>query len=361
MAKYILVLLIFSLCVSTAQSTGSTSLLEALEFVTTDTDYISFTNWEQLKTYEGLANLSSQNSLEERRAFYQSLLEAQAAASAHGVSSILAFDHAEMWGWDTLDLRWEITLQVDGPPVYVLALQKDFDTTRLENLLVNRNYQKTTVEDVDLYSHKLEFADWVLGELSILNIAILRNKNMLVLSSAPESVQAVLTADGHEPSLKQDLYRRALNPLGDVASAILTLGTWCSELSFEGIKQTFLEQGMSEEAIDKIQEQIGSSPFHPYVSFALGYRYEDDQPLGVVVMDYADAPTAQADLEARRMEAEEGLSLRVNLPYRAAVFEVQEARVEDTVLVLELLPFNSQPKRLFEMVYTRDMSFAACP
>jgi hypothetical protein len=57
-----------------AQNADSASLLEALEFVTSDTKYVSFTNWELIKTYEGVAELSGQDAFDKRSEFYNSLL-----------------------------------------------------------------------------------------------------------------------------------------------------------------------------------------------------------------------------------------------------------------------------------------------
>jgi hypothetical protein len=354
-AKYLLGLLSFLLCLSTAQNVDSASLLEALEFVTADTSYIYFTDWERLKDYQGVAELSGQDTLGQRTEFYQSLVKDQATASVHGANSAVAYDHTELWGWDTVDLRWELNVTTEGPSVYVLALRKDFELKPLKGLLEAREYAKTSLQGADLYHHELDFeADWVLGELSIFNIAIMPDQKILVLSSSLESVQTVLAAYGRALSANRDLYTRAVKPLGKVASAILTLGTLCSDLSFAALVQPLLERGVSREVIDEMSEGLESSALHPYLAFALGYRYENSQPLGVMVMTYSDAALAQADLELRRMAATEGLSLQTNLPYREAVFELQEAQVEDTSVLLELRPINNQPRRLFDMVYARD-------
>lgn len=356
MAKYLAIISGFTFCLVIAQP--SVPLLEVLEFATLDTEYIYFTNWELIKTYEGVPSLSGQDSLEKRLKLYKSMLDRQAAASAHGLD-VASYDLTKLWGWDSVDLRWEAFLVQDSPPVYVLALRKNFDKMSLEKLLKERNYQKIRFKAYDLYSRKLDFkADWVLGELTLFNLAILQNK-ILVLSSSLESIQKVLST--YKQNQNTSIYQRVLEPLGEVAAAILSPGALCSDLSFANMVEYWLNQGVSEDVIEAMKEQMESSSLHPYLSFALGYRYENNRPLGMVVIDYGDELLAQVDLEKRRLAASEGMSLLANLPYQDIAFELEEARVEDTAVVLEMRPFNDQPRRLFELLYTRDMSFAACP
>jgi hypothetical protein len=79
------------------------------------------------------------------------------------------------------------------------------------------------------------------------------------------------------------------------------------------------------------------------------------------VLHYANADHAQADLEPRRQLAQEGISLGTRQPYRETVFTVKEAFVEGSDLVLQVTPVNDMPQRLFRMIFTQDMLFAACP
>jgi hypothetical protein len=47
-------------------------------------------------------------------------------------------------------------------------------------------------------------------------------------------------------------------------------------------------------------------------------------------------------------------------PYPDTVFRVEDATVLDTTLVLEVAPADDIPRRLFQMIFARDMLFAAC-
>jgi hypothetical protein len=78
-------------------------------------------------------------------------------------------------------------------------------------------------------------------------------------------------------------------------------------------------------------------------------------------MDYATAGDAQSDLEPRRLLAEKGTSLATKAPYSQAVFSVSKASVEGSSLVLRVAPAGNVPRRLFDMVFRRDMLFAICP
>jgi len=94
---------------------------------------------------------------------------------------------------------------------------------------------------------------------------------------------------------------------------------------------------------------------------AIGYRYEDDQPVGMIGIYYSSAGSAENDLERRRLWAEEGTSFRVNVPIREAYFTVEDAYVKGSVLMLVVRPVNDMPRRLYHMVSSRDMVFALCP
>lgn len=69
---------------------------------------------------------------------------------------------------------------------------------------------------------------------------------------------------------------------------------------------------------------------------------------------------AAADLPGRRRLAEKGVSSRTHQPYARAVFAVVDATVDDSVVSLDVNPVDDQPRRLFQMVYARDMLFAVC-
>src|SRR5262249_12774843 len=100
---------------------------------------------------------------------------------------------------------------------------------------------------------------------------------------------------------------------------------------------------------------------HQYAALGIGYRDEHKAPVGVLVLHYAHAKDAAADLPIRRSIAQDGVSLVTARPYRDALFTLQGAAVIGSDLVLRLRPAGGLPRRLFDMVQQRDMSFALCP
>jgi hypothetical protein len=118
------------------------------------------------------------------------------------------------------------------------------------------------------------------------------------------------------------------------------------------------EQVQTQEANSKWLEQ---EQLKKYQALSLGYRYDANQLSAFIGFSYADAATAQADLEGRRKVMAEGISLVWRKPYRTSLFIVVEANVIDNVLLIKVDPLNSLPRRLFTAVDSRDLGFAACP
>ena len=113
-------------CGQSAVKKESSPLNQALAMAPADTDWFYFTDWSLIKKYEGYTDISSRDSLDRRMKFLLFGANVQAAtpmrqalASAYGVQHLK--NHAEVWGWDSTDLAWEITLEREGqPPLYVL-------------------------------------------------------------------------------------------------------------------------------------------------------------------------------------------------------------------------------------------------
>ena len=59
--------------------------------------------------------------------------------------------------------------------------------------------------------------------------------------------------------------------------------------------------------------------------------------------------------------APEGQSLVAQAPISERVFGLESASVAGSDLLLQVRPADDRPRRLFDMVYMRDMPFAGCP
>jgi len=118
----------------------------------------------------------------------------------------------------------------------------------------------------------------------------------------------------------------------------------------------------TEEVVEKLKALVAEPPqLFPYEALGVGYRTEMDHPLGLIVFHYSTPEAVTADLPIRRALAEGAFSQSRKAPYSEVSFTLVEASVEGKDVVLTVFPINDQPKRLFAMIHSRDMSFAGCP
>lgn len=349
-----------------------THLTQALALVPADSSRVYFTDWELIKGYEGFPELSSEDPMDERMAFLKAfvgdpasdMLPRQAVMSGFGNNRFAT--HAETWSWDSTDLVWEVSIERGSmPPAYVLQLRNDFDFGRLLELFDEREFSQSETLGVMIYSHDMDPGDeWLRkSEFGILNTAVLEEEQRLVLSSAIEGVQAILAVyKGDAKSLVEDPAAAAtVGRLGEMAAAFVGAGVAACMSSGDPL-QAWIGQEIGEEQLAQMKALVEERPpVHLYTALGLGYRYEDDKPVGLVVMHYPSADDAQADLEPRRRLAEEGISLAFKRPIREAVFTLEEASVEESDLLLRVRPVDDMPRRLLEIVFRRDMLFAGCP
>ena len=351
----------------TTSPTASTEYLtQALHFAPTDTRALYFTNWALIKAYKGVSALNSQSPMDARMEFLLSLNQDQAAPVVYGSRAFLRF--AEEWSWDSTDLLWEAMIDSEGSPVYILKLRDDFDLAPVLARFDERGFGQQMLDATTIYTHEIALAeDWfTIGELSIANTAVIAEAKILVLSSSLDGVQTVIERYQEKGSTLGDdqSVLATIAGLGEVAAAIVTPGSdTCRGLSFAAITQSLLQgEELSEEQIAELKTQLlGEAVFHTYSGFALGYRYEEEQPVGLVVMHYANAADAQADLDARRQAAEQGMSQATEQPFSEGVFTVDGAEVIGSELILRLRPYEDRPARLFQLFFYRDMAFAGCP
>ena len=330
-----------------------------------ETPFIAFTNWARIRADEGLEDLTSQSSLEERRALLLSTTTRQAAPSAFGASRFPL--PATVWGWDTADHVWEVNLVLDSfPPLWVIHLAEWVDIEALAGRFRDRGFSEEALLGAIVFRHPLDLtADWLrVTELAILNTAILLEERLLVMCSSPGGVEAVLAARaGEVPTWADVPWAVSLAQLIERVSGAVVLPGPSTCLSFSGsdVLSTLLSSapGEASRRLKALLEE--GSPLQPYVGLAAGYETQDGEAVGLFVLHYLTEEMAVADLPARKALAEEGVSVVTRAPYRESVFTVREATVEGTSVVLRVDPTNGQPSRLLHMVYRRDMVFAICP
>jgi hypothetical protein len=298
--------------------------------------------------------VTSQSPIEERTEVGLATTRVEAAASSFSLRYLLT--HAVLWGFDTMDFEWEAVVQ-SGPgglPVFILRFREGFDLAAVAARFDEREFTSEPIDGGVLRSHDLDLTeDWVRGsELAIRNTAFLDDGRTLVSSGDADAVRDVVAAAA-DPGARTLPALAVLESLTGASAAIVFVGDDTCDLYVP----TF---GSDEQETAARQELAEAGPLSRYGAMGVGYL-RDWEPVGRVVFGYADAATAAADLRGRRMLAEEGTSRRAAQPYAEAVFTLADAHVDEALLSLEVRPVDDMPRRLVEMVLTRDMLFAACP
>lgn len=365
----VLLVVIFLLVVPAGcgKGAGRGNLNKALAMMPADVEEVYFTDWALIKAYEGKQGVNSESSLEERFEFLKCTNERQAAASGFGTGHFYTF--AETWSWDTTDLEWEASSALARPTLYILKLRDDFDLSPVLARFEERGFEESTYRDTPIYSHDQNLLEeWFrgTGELAILNTAVIETEKLLVLSADIDAVHAVLDVyRGKATALGEDeAVRAAAGRLGEVAAAVLDQG-FCARTGAARILEDLRRIPESDrERVEELMERYGLDQdprIHQYEVLGMGYRQEDGKPLGLIVLQYAQADDAQADLEIRRQGIEEGHSIAFSGPYSERAFTLKDASVQGTSLVFQVNPVNEMPKRLFQMYFNLDLLFASCP
>ncbi|MBW7885235.1 MAG: hypothetical protein H3C34_21915 [Caldilineaceae bacterium] len=338
------------------------ALTTALGFTPAGATLLQFTNWSLIKQYESAGQVTSKSSMDARMDFLLSTTRQQAAASMFTGNYLR--NQAELWGWDTTDLLWEATIDGIGPPIHVLRLRADFNMAALMRRFEERDFSRSEEGDAVLYSHPLDLrVDWR-TDLAVFNAAVLPAQHILIHASSPEAVLAAVRASqGAIPTWAGlPAFTGTASALGETAAAVLAPGpSICAVFDPAMIVGAGDGAPLTATELEALKaERFGDGSLQPFLVFGVGYRSEAGRPLGVIAMRYLDAARAAADLAPRRRLAEEGLSLGANKPYAEVLFTVEDALANGPNLLLYVRPANDQPRRLFEMIYRRDLGFAAC-
>lgn len=344
--------------IGTASPQKANNLLDGLAVVPANIHEVYFTDWSRIKENENLETITSQSPIDERQKLIMATNKNQAAASRFATPKFAK--HADMWGWDTTDLDWEVTLISDGPPLYILKTRDDLDLAMIEANFKARDFTTSSYAGVTIYSHAMHLgADWLqASDLAILNTAIVPDRHLLVLSPAIAQVQAALDSiTGKQPSLKEnDAVLSTAQALGETSAATLLLGSaWCKGTDPASI----VGQRVKPDVAEKLRKQLAVQSLTPYEVLGVGYRSVAGKSLGIIVMRYADAQAASTALSARQQLLEQGTSVVTQQPY-SDMLKLQNATSDGANLIFTVQPRDDKPKRLFDMLLQRDLLFAAC-
>lgn len=362
----------------TAGLTVSGSLGEALTHAGPIPTSVSFTDWAAIKASSGAPDLTGESPLEDKLRAIRN----EASFGGFGLREIRT--HAADWGFDVMDLAWEAQVSGSGT-FWILRLREGFDLARLTDKLDAYGFATEQLPRGTLRVGTI--ANLTQGgrrssNVAFLHTGVLDDGRTLVLSSLgdPERgdpVRQILT-DG--PRAVADLSAQSVAGLLDGPHVASILVGWdCRQLVAQGFAS------VSPEVRAEIDLQLAAAgPLTAYNALAIGYGRDPDLH-GRVVMGYAEAGQAQADLVGRRLLAETGISAStrsatVPLHYSDRLFTLASASVAERAIILDLapaaeqvpvpvpvpssggslLPTESFPRRLAEMVLSRDLLFAAC-
>jgi len=325
---------------------------------------IAFTDWSQIKAELGLGFLTGDGPLALRIELMRRTSQDHAAASAYAAPFVLA--HVETWGWDSADLDWEANVVGrELAPSYILKLRPGFDFLRIATRFSERGFVQSESHGAIVYMRRLDpSADWIrTTRLSILTTAYIEEDGLLILSSSPASVEALLaTRAGDLPSISEDPFvAAAADRLAAPASAILMYGLGTC-LRFTGNPILELLAGMPAQAqISELRAKVaGRELLVPYRALAVGYRTESRRPIGTIAFEYDRPELAAADLTSRALLAEEGMSTHSGAPISESLFTILDTALVDRAIVWTVRPVDEQPNRLFRMVFLLDAAFAGC-
>jgi len=333
-------------------ATGARSnVSEHITFVPPTAQNVGFTDWGRIRASVGAQDVTGASPFEEKAAVGMSTTKGEAAASAFGLAHLR--DHYATWGFDAMDLDWEATIQGGGPPLFVLRFRDGFDLAPVAARFDTRGFASTTVPGGTIHSHEMALGeDWLRNtEFAILNTGFLDDGRTLVLSGDLDQVSDVLARRGTFPD---DPALDAVSAALDGASAALLLPGLGTCTGFQPLP---FDIG---DPLGSPAPSLAATTLHPYAAFGVGYGRPDWSPVGRIVFGYLDPLTAAADGPVREALARTGDSLVTKQPIPEVLFSVAGSHLDGSTLTLDVAPVGGFPRRLFDMVYTRDMVFAGC-
>jgi hypothetical protein len=230
---------------------------------------------------------------------------------------------------------------------------------------IKRGFTQTASYGALVYAHGFDAsADWIrTTELSILTTAIFEQEALMILSSSPAAVELCLaTRAGEAAALDEESFAvGAVGHLGAPAAAVILRGLGeCVRFSPNPILDLLGTIPNSEKITQLRAKMQERRLLVPYRALAVGYRVIEADPVGTIVFEYDAPELADADLPARLLLAEEGVSTYYGAPIRESYFTVFACEPQDNAIVMTVAPVNGQPSRLFRMIFTLDAAFAGC-
>jgi hypothetical protein len=340
---------------------------DALAYVGEGATLLWFTDWAAIRSSIGAEALTGASSPDEKRAALRVLSVSRTDTPA----SEAAFDSAslgnllkqyEQWGYDVMDLDWELAIEAGSSPrVWIQRFRDGYDVGALEAKLDEYGFASETLPlgrlrttDVGAFLSTIQSRQLIMG-----NTGLSADGRTVILAASQaegtEAVRAFLTTGAPDSADASTLLAAAT--LEEPTSAALIIGPeWCS-----GYDTGLLKPDEIRAAVAAVLESAG--PLAAYQTLGVGYS-RAHEPIGRIVFSYLDPGDASADLAGRRLLAEDGISSvsggTTLARYSEVLFALVDARTEGPAIVLDVAPIGDSPTRLQQMTLRRDMLFATC-
>jgi hypothetical protein len=322
------------------------ALAQALRFappVSRSASYeIDFTDWARIESSSSL-RLSANASASQQEAFLTNVSDA-------GVQDIPL--PTTLFPFPAL--RWEATFYSDGP-LHVAGFQPGFAMSHISDGLKRCGFASSSVLSFVIYagsiSQVFNCGPSGTGAVSPYTVYAVDVKDqVVVMSTTPSAVRAAITGTGLSSGSR---------PLADVlaplsADPVLTIelgANYCKQITDAMTRHL---TGLQKQAVLHI-DPAGA----PYAAFGLGYRVIQQPPTGQIVMDYADAHAASAQLSLREHLLKTEYSLDFGSPY-SKLLALESAAAQGDNVALTVKPASGSHLELGAMWQDNDLAFARC-
>lgn len=251
---------------------------------------IYLTNWGEIKERLGLEKVTSESSEEKKLELIRRVTKEEAIPTGYALSYISS--HANNWGWDSADLAWEALISVNNiTPTHILKFHRKFDLEKIIPHFLEKNFKTIQYRGTKIYYHENMYqTEWIeTTELSIQYTALMPEEKVLVLTTAPGSIQMIIdTLKGTHDSLSQnEATSTFLEPLIGSPAAILSIGLGtCGHFTPNPLSSS-LGAKSTEELYEEIQKSVEQGEtFYLYDAFGLGYEHENGRVMGRFVFHY---------------------------------------------------------------------------
>jgi hypothetical protein len=242
------------------------------------------------------------------------------------------------WGWNALDVDWEVRSYPKGPPVTVSKLRDDLDMKVVTDSLTAHKFTSSGSGDALRFDRPIDRSDGV--NIFLSGVTVVPSKHLLV--GTAEKSWAAPTADS---SVGSNATVQALVAGLPAAVDYLSLGVGPNACISD------LPRSMTPEQLAETKRRLGT--LRTIGGWAAAVT---DDTHAVVRTQYADPATATADL-AQRQKLLQGKSLVAQAPYSGQFDATVSA---ESAMLRYDLTLKRGGRMVAQLVQLRDTPWAFC-